>query len=78
MTAITSPSCTWDLGATFIAMMVPAAGGLDGDLHLHRLENDENIALVDVLPDAHRNLPDVRYEFGQYIHRELIGSHVGR
>ena len=38
--------------------------GDDGDLHLHRLEQDEFVTGLDALADAHRDGVDVRDEVG--------------
>src|SRR5438552_2211734 len=42
--------------------------GLDRDLHLHRLEDHQRVALVDLVTDRDLDLPDVAGDVGLDVH----------
>ena len=74
-TASTSPAATCAPGFTSISVTVPGAGGPDGVLHLHRLEDEHRLAGLDLLALLDRDADDGA---GHRRQQAAAGDRVGR
>ena len=69
--AMRSPSWRTSPSTTCISCTVPALLGEDGDLHLHRLEDDQGVAGGDLRARLDEDLPDA----GDHLRVDLLDRH---